>query len=67
MGLFKAMNNVKLLSRQVKAVSSACVITFALLSSTAVVTPVYAADTQYSHRTLREQISTSLLISLVRY
>ncbi len=48
MGLFKAMNNVKLLSRQVKAVSSACVITFALLSSTAVVTPVYAADTQYS-------------------
>lgn len=48
MGLFNAMNNVKLLSKQVKAISSACVVTFALLSSASVVTPVYAADTQYS-------------------
>lgn len=48
MKLFNKMNNVKLLSKQIKAISSACVVTFALLSSASVVTPVYAADTQYS-------------------
>ena len=48
MGLFNTMNNVKLLSKQMKAIGSACVVTFALLSSATVVTPVYAADTQYS-------------------
>lgn len=42
------MNNVKVLSKKLKAISSACVVTFALLSSSSVVTPVYAAETEYS-------------------
>ena len=42
------MNNVKVLSKKFKAISSACVVTFALLSSSSVLTPVYAADTEYS-------------------
>lgn len=48
MSLFKATSNLKLINKQIKAISSACVVTFALLSAGSVVTPVYAADTQYS-------------------
>ena len=48
MSLVKATNNIKSLSKQIKAMSSACVMTFALLSATSVVAPVYATETQYS-------------------
>lgn len=47
-GLFNTMNNVKVLSNKLKAISSACIVTFALLSSSSAITPVYAAETEYS-------------------
>lgn len=48
MKLFKKVNNVNVLSKQVRALGSACIVTFALLSSGAALTPVYASETQYS-------------------